>query len=175
MDATVSYSNGVAISVHQSCAAYPDILSRGHVKDLCRVAAEETQRLEAAPGEHARGSEDWESYSESLHSLGNLAHAGLRIPNFGHWPRFVRRAARLAARGVLFLSKFIVVPQAQFNAAAVNLLHDLAARTERSRVGQRASARRVEQEMQERISSLETRMAELQAELCQLRTAGSDT
>lgn len=174
MDATTDHRNGTARPAPPAVDR-PELISRLEIESLCRSAVVDAQRDHNPQRQRDSVDEDWTSCVEALQSLQQLAAIGSRPPDFTRWPRYSRRIARLAARGVLFLSRFLIIQQSQFNAAVLNTMHDFALRMSRFRGSQRASARRTELELQGRIEALEQRMDALQREFRRTGMARIDT
>jgi hypothetical protein len=170
MDATGSHPESDTDRAAPTLIFQPEILSRGEIELLCRRAAVEANDVSHRTDRGLAGG-DQQLLIGSLQSLGRLAVLGRAAPDFAHWPRFSRRPARWAARCVLFLSRFLVSQQTQFNAACLNVLNDLAQQLAQVRTGQGTSIRRVELHLQERIDSLEARVADLQRELSRIGAA----
>ncbi len=171
MDATGSHPESDTDRASPTLVFQPEILSRGEIELLCRRAVVEAANDVSPRTERGLAGSDQQLLIGSLQSLGRLAVLGRAAPAFAHWPWFSRRPARWAARCVLFLSRFLVSQQTQFNAACLNVLNDLAQQLAHVRTGQGTSIRRVELHLQERIDSLEARVADLQRELSHVAAA----
>src|SRR5262249_55151433 len=71
------------------------------------------------------------------------ANVGTRAPTLSRYRGFKQRAARLVARGVMFLSRFLTNVQRQFNVAAVNCLRGLWTRNQRLEISVRDHDKRL--------------------------------
>jgi SAM-dependent methyltransferase len=99
------------------------------VDDLIDVISETARRnSDAAPAQnHRGGSLNWPVILASLESAEQHAQVGRRIPPLAAWRGIMRPPARLAARIVLYLSRFLTDSQTQLN---VSLLHAVRALAE---------------------------------------------
>jgi hypothetical protein len=143
-------------------------LSRGDVQTLCRRAGAAPAGDRDLPAAWLL-TDDRNSRTELLQSLGRRAFIGHPIPDFSRWPWYSRRLARLAARCILFLARFLLTRQSQFNTDSLNLLHNLSQQQAEIRIHQVASVRRLELHLQEQMNALEARIAVVQSELARMR------
>jgi hypothetical protein len=73
--------------------------------------------------------------------------SGDLIPEFRHRSAFVRPFARLLARGVLFLTRFLTAAQKQFNRSILALVYGLADELATMREEQRTRLEKIEKDL----------------------------
>jgi len=98
------------------------------VDDLIDVISEtaRTNSDAAPPQDHLGGSLNWPAILASLESAEQHAHIGRRIPPLAAWRGMMRLPARLAARIVLYLSRFLTDSQTQLNVSLLQAVQALA-------------------------------------------------
>lgn len=98
------------------------------VDDLIDVIAEaaRTHSEAALPHDHRGGSLNWPAITASLESAEQHAHIGRRIPPLAAWRGIMRPPARLAARMLLYLSRFLTDSQTQLNVSLLGAVRALA-------------------------------------------------
>lgn len=80
--------------------------------------------------------------SSMLHHAGTMADIGAEIPQLIRWPRILRPVGRLILRVILYLSRFVIYQQRQFNWAIIHLVGTQKLKSDESIVKEIAVLRR---------------------------------
>jgi hypothetical protein len=137
--------------------AGPDGLDLEQLKEYIRSRVERRKAEQAAaqyapagahhfnlPGGTGLKPMIWHRLAASLRVAERHAEVGKDVPAFEHFPQPLRGLARLVARVVMRLSRFLIRRQCDYNHAVLNSLHNISAGLRQLEDGQQRLTRQVD-------------------------------